>query len=275
MLGGLLATATLIGRRFGRSAGLGAVMAGAGILAAGWLFYFHASPPSPSCEVADLKDYLASFLYKRGCTVRLSDGITPEWIEWRSPERPILPGCPQESGKIRISKQSSPEAALRFYQHWAAGYVVPYEAILWGDVILMGSPQEISSIRVAFPSSMSEHLRDLGFDIDENENEYIVRAKMPGFKSEDIDIQVSGNVLTIKAEKKGESKEKKDQGYFEERRLERAITLPAGADVDKVDASYWTNGILVIRLAKTEDAKRKGIAVQGDSTIESSPKAHR
>ena len=104
-------------------------------------------------------------------------------------------------------------------------------------------------------------------DFDENEKEFVVKAEAPGFDASDLDVSVSGNLLTIKAEKKKESKEKKGE-YFEERRFERAITLPSGADPDKVEATYH-NGILEIHLAKTEDAQRKRIPVKAESHIES------
>ena len=98
-------------------------------------------------------------------------------------------------------------------------------------------------------------------DFDENEKEYILKAEAPGFEPQDFDIEVSGNLLTIKAEKKRESKEKKGDHYFEERRFERTVTLPAGANPDQVEAKYH-NGILEIHLAKTEDAQRKRIPVK-------------
>ncbi len=96
-------------------------------------------------------------------------------------------------------------------------------------------------------------------DFDENEKEYILKAEAPGFEAGDLDVSVSGNLLTIKA---GKKQEKKGDHSFEERHLERVITLPAGTDPDKVEAKYH-NGILEIHLAKTEDAQRKRIPVQG------------
>ncbi len=99
-------------------------------------------------------------------------------------------------------------------------------------------------------------------DFDENEKEFIVKAEAPGFEPGDLDVSVSGNVLSIKAEKKQESKEKKGNSYFEERRYERSITLPSGADPEKIEAKYH-NGILEVHLGKTEDVKRKRITVKG------------
>ena len=42
-------------------------------------------------------------------------------------------------------------------------------------------------------------------DFDENEKEFVVKAEAPGFDASDLDVSVSGNLLTIKAEKKKES----------------------------------------------------------------------
>jgi HSP20 family protein len=110
-------------------------------------------------------------------------------------------------------------------------------------------------------------------DFDETEKEFIVKAEAPGFDAGDLDVNVSGNVLTIKAEKKKENKEKKGRD-FEERRFERSITLPSGADQDKVEATYH-NGILEIHLVKTEDAQPKRIPVKAGSDIEGSAKSPR
>jgi HSP20 family protein len=111
-------------------------------------------------------------------------------------------------------------------------------------------------------------------DFDETEKEFIVKAEAPGFDAGDLDVNVSGNVLTIKAEKKKESKEKKGHECFDERRFERSITLPSGADPDKVEATYH-NGILEIHLAKTEDAQPKRILVKAGSDIEGSTNSPR
>jgi HSP20 family protein len=99
-------------------------------------------------------------------------------------------------------------------------------------------------------------------DFDENEKEFVLKAEAPGFEPSDLDIQVSGNVLSIRADKKQESKEKKGNGYFEERHFERVITLPSGADPDKVEAKYQ-NGVLEVHLGKSPEAQRKRISVQG------------
>ncbi|KPK78878.1 MAG: hypothetical protein AMJ81_14660 [Phycisphaerae bacterium SM23_33] len=101
-------------------------------------------------------------------------------------------------------------------------------------------------------------------DIVEHDDAVVVKADLPGLKTEDIDISVQNNVLTISGEKK-ESKEEKGESYYHvERRFgsfHRDMTLPAGVDADKVQASYH-DGVLTITLPKTEQAKPKRIQVK-------------
>jgi HSP20 family protein len=104
-----------------------------------------------------------------------------------------------------------------------------------------------------------------GLDIEEKDGKIIVKAEAPGFEAKDFDVQVSGNMLTIRAEKKHEKKEKRNGGHFEEQSFgafERTVTLPPGTDPNKVDAKY-RNGILEVHLAQSEEAKGKRIAVKG------------
>lgn len=99
-----------------------------------------------------------------------------------------------------------------------------------------------------------------GFDMDEAENEFVVRAEAPGFEVGDFDVQVSGHQLVIKAEKNQE--EKSDNGSTTRRRsFQRSMTLPQGALVENVEATY-KNGILELHLPKGEDCKTRSITVQ-------------
>jgi len=100
-----------------------------------------------------------------------------------------------------------------------------------------------------------------GLDLDDTGNEVVVRAEAPGFEAGDFDIQVSGNLLTIRAQKKHETDQKQDGYQYEERQLQRSVTLPAGVDADKVDARY-RNGILELRLPKPPQALGRRIEVK-------------
>jgi HSP20 family protein len=97
-----------------------------------------------------------------------------------------------------------------------------------------------------------------GLDVEETDDEVIVRADAPGFGPGDIDVQVSDNTLKVAAERKAEGKGK---GLNVERRLFRTVTLPAGVDPGRVEATY-RHGVLELRLPKTEQAKWRKIEVK-------------
>ncbi len=74
-------------------------------------------------------------------------------------------------------------------------------------------------------------------DVAEEEGAIVVKAELPGLKTEDIDISVQGNTLIIAGEKKEETEEKKKDYYHVERRygsFRRAIPLVGGVDANKV-----------------------------------------
>jgi len=99
-----------------------------------------------------------------------------------------------------------------------------------------------------------------GVDADETDREVTYRFEAPGFEAGDFDVQVSGNVLTVRAERKQEAKDR-DQPSYSERRFQRSVTLPAATDAAKAEAHY-RNGVLELKLPKTEAAQAKRITVQ-------------
>lgn len=112
---------------------------------------------------------------------------------------------------------------------------------------------------------MSSESQELSPDIDlyEDQNEIVVKAELPGMTKDDIQISLNDNILTIRGEKK---KEEEDQGkdYYRSERVYgafvRSLALPAEINPDKVRATF-RNGVLEIRLPKTEQAKKKEIKV--------------
>jgi HSP20 family protein len=92
-----------------------------------------------------------------------------------------------------------------------------------------------------------------------------VEAELPGMKPEDIDVNVSGDLLTLKGERK-EEREEGEEGYtYREIRqgsFQRAVRLPAEVRADKADARF-ENGVLTVRLPKAEEAKAKQIEIKG------------
>ena len=101
-------------------------------------------------------------------------------------------------------------------------------------------------------------------DISETQNQVVVRAEVPGINPKDIDISLSGDVLTLKGEKKAEREEKGKNYHLVERSygsFSRSLRLPAAVDADKIEATY-KDGILIIACPKKEKVKPKVIEVK-------------
>jgi HSP20 family protein len=102
-------------------------------------------------------------------------------------------------------------------------------------------------------------------DIADQEHEYLVKVEVPGCRIEDIDLSVSGNVLTIRGEKKQEQ-EVKEKGYYHVERsfgsFRRDLNLAGDVDIAKIDAEC-KNGVLTVTLPKTETAKTATIKIKG------------
>jgi len=94
--------------------------------------------------------------------------------------------------------------------------------------------------------------------------EIVVKAEVPGLGPEDIDVRVTGNLLTLSGEKKEEHEEKKEGYYRSERRYGsffRTVELPTGAKADAVTADY-EKGVLTVRIAKSEESGSKRIEIK-------------
>ncbi len=101
-------------------------------------------------------------------------------------------------------------------------------------------------------------------DIEETENDIIVRVELPGMKKEDIKIRTTGDSITISGEKKHEAEEKGKHFHRIERaygRFERTIDLPVEVEPDNAKATY-ENGVLTVTLPKSEKARAKEIEIE-------------
>ncbi|MGC4044388.1 MAG: Hsp20/alpha crystallin family protein [Armatimonas sp.] len=100
-------------------------------------------------------------------------------------------------------------------------------------------------------------------DVAETEDALYVRAEVPGMSRDDIDIELSGETLTLRGERKFESEDKKDNFVRIERRygkFSRSFTLATPIQIDKVSANY-RDGILEIVLPKSEETKPRKVQV--------------
>lgn len=105
----------------------------------------------------------------------------------------------------------------------------------------------------------SRHL-NTRVDLDDNEKEFVLRAELPGYDPDDLDVKVSGNVLTVRAEHKEEKKEE-NGSYRRHNTFYESFTLPQGVLTDQTDAQY-RSGVLEIHLPKSEECQAKRIAVK-------------
>lgn len=122
----------------------------------------------------------------------------------------------------------------------------------------------------SWPSALREELELTGFedvlpvDIYDEDDSLVVKAALPGVKSDDIDVSVTDGVLTINAETRREEEIKEEDYHRREFRygkIHRSFRLPPGVDASKVDANY-ENGLLKVTIPRTPEAQTQKIEVK-------------
>lgn len=101
-------------------------------------------------------------------------------------------------------------------------------------------------------------------DIYETKEAFIFKMELPGFTKEDIKVEVNGETLTLKGERKQEEEIKKENCHRIERSygaFQRSFSLPKNTDTSKIDASL-KDGILHLQIPKVEEAKTKAIPIK-------------
>jgi HSP20 family protein len=101
-------------------------------------------------------------------------------------------------------------------------------------------------------------------DMSETDDDVTLRFELPGVKAEEVDISISGNVLTLRGEKSDSREEKCSDCTYSERSFgsfSRSVQIPTAVNPDSVVATY-NDGVLTVRLAKSPEAKPKKITVR-------------
>lgn len=96
-----------------------------------------------------------------------------------------------------------------------------------------------------------------GPELEDTTEAVVVRAAVPGFEAKEIEVKISGNLLTVHAMRK-EKEGEKEKVWGE---MERTVLLPEGVDTEHVEALY-RNGVLEVRLPKLPEAKERRIEVK-------------
>ena len=104
----------------------------------------------------------------------------------------------------------------------------------------------------------------LPVNVSETETSIVVEAHLPGFKKEDVNIQISGNSVEIYARKKS-AKEQKGRGFYIQEAgsssVSRSFKLPADVEADSAKAKL-EDGVLVIKMSKARKGNRRNIGIK-------------
>jgi HSP20 family protein len=100
-------------------------------------------------------------------------------------------------------------------------------------------------------------------DLVETDEEFVLRADLPGLSEKDVNVELDDNVLTISGERKSEHEERKEGYYRVERAsgaFSRSLTLPEGVNPEAIKASF-ERGELEVRIPKPEERKPRKVAI--------------
>jgi HSP20 family protein len=114
------------------------------------------------------------------------------------------------------------------------------------------------------PISMSGVSGVPAIDLYQTNDEVVVKAALPGLKTEDVQITITADVLTLRGESKQENEKKDATWHIREQHygvFERSVMLPTDVQTDKAKADF-ENGILTITLPKAEAVKPKTINIK-------------
>ena len=101
-------------------------------------------------------------------------------------------------------------------------------------------------------------------DMYQTDNDVVVKASIPGIKAEEVQINITGDILTLKGEARQEEDRKERSWHIREQRFgsfERSIVLPTDVKSDQAEAVF-ENGILTITLPKADEVKPKTINIK-------------
>ncbi len=96
------------------------------------------------------------------------------------------------------------------------------------------------------------------FDVKETEDDVLVSAELPGVQATDIEVNLSGDTLVIRGEKKEEKEERTENRHSVERSygsFTRSLSLPCDVLQDQVEANF-RNGVLKLKLPKAQHEKK-------------------
>jgi len=114
------------------------------------------------------------------------------------------------------------------------------------------------------PLSISGVSASPAIDMYQTDDNVVVKAALPGLNPDDVDITVTGEVLTLSGEYKQETEQKDANYHIREQRsgsFQRAVLLPTDVKAEKAMADF-ENGVLTITIPIAEEVKPKSITIK-------------
>jgi len=114
------------------------------------------------------------------------------------------------------------------------------------------------------PLSLARESALPAVDMYQTDDEVVVKAAVPGFKADDVQINITGEVLSIRGEKRQEDESTEKSWQIHEHRwgaFERSVMLPTLVKADNARAEF-EDGILTITLPKAEESRPKTISIK-------------
>lgn len=114
------------------------------------------------------------------------------------------------------------------------------------------------------PFGVGPGLQVPAIDMYQTDDEVIVHASLPGMKANDVQISITGELLTLKGEFKDKEEKKEKAYHLREQRFgsfERIVSLPTQVVADKAKAEF-EDGVLTITIPKAEEVKPRTITVK-------------
>jgi len=131
-------------------------------------------------------------------------------------------------------------------------------------VALRGPSDPFRLFEQLFDGEVARSTLSAPIDVSESENELCVRAEVPGIEPEKLDVQLEGDVLTIRGEKFDTGASEEGKRTWSERRwgsFARSVQLPCAVDAESVRAEH-KHGVVTITLRKADAVRTRRIEVK-------------
>jgi HSP20 family protein len=153
-----------------------------------------------------------------------------------------------------------------------SGYVEGRKEVRLMELVQWRPLGELSSLQDEMDRMWNKYFGDVPFGrrstkewlpplfISETGNKFVVKAELPGLEAKDVRVSISGDLLTIK----GEKKEKEEQRHYVEKcygPFQRTLYLPINVNTDTVKATF-DKGVLKITLPKAQEVKKEEIDIK-------------